>query len=381
MLPCVWAAAACYDETRYLDRNKVSIYQGLRLKRWQIQPVKTFRPKGLKGTCLSPFLTIEVGYTGEVGLCGCSNWLPTKVGNLFDDSIQNILASARSQAIRASIVDGSYIYCDELACGPISNGLLDSPGLISPDLQPLLDDPSKFIMPREIFMAGDRTCNLSCPSCRTGVLKNSAETVNDNIKIGEILRKNLFSIPTTDPIRLHVSISGEIFASPMLMSFVQNIRSRDFPNLQLELQTNGLLAERNWHRLGDMKTHVQVVTVTTDAARPGTYEKLRRGGTWDECQQALHWLSKKCRNDNIKLHLRMVVQRDNFFEMLEFYEQAQNFGADRIEYARLTNWNTYSPREFQKHDVFAQDHPEYTTAMDMLNQVKSLPKTFFFGGL
>lgn len=330
---------------------------------------------------MSPFLTIEVGYTGEVGLCGCSTWLPTKVGNLFDDSIQNILANARSQAIRASIADGSYIYCDELACGPISNGMLDSPGPILPEIQPLLDDPSKFIMPREIFMAGDRTCNLSCPSCRTGVLKNSEETINDNIRIGEILRQNLFSIPTQDPIRLHVSISGEIFASSLLMSFVQGIRSHDFPNIKLEIQTNGLLAQRNWHRLGDMQNHVQVVTMTIDAARPHTYEKLRRGGTWEDCQQSLHWLSKKCHDDNINLHLRMVVQKDNFSEMMEFYEQAHNFGADRIEYARLVDWNTYSPREFQKRDVFDSSHPDYEQAKAMLTQVKSLPKTFFFGGL
>ena len=63
--------------------------------------------------CLSPFIQIEVTVEGHVRLCGCSGWMPTVIGNLFEQSLEDMLASELATDIRRSIITGSYKYCNE----------------------------------------------------------------------------------------------------------------------------------------------------------------------------------------------------------------------------------------------------------------------------
>lgn len=345
--------------------------------------VKLFPKKNFQGKiCLSPYVSIEVNLKGDVRLCGCLSWMPTTVGNLFENTIDEILSSPLSQSIRASIASGTYEYCNEKDCGVMYRpGGLNSADLLPPAVAEMVQDSSKYLMPNEISLAIDATCNLSCPSCRTSVIKNNTKTIEQLVELGNKLRANLFTIPTDQSIRLHTSTSGELFASPLLLSFVNSIPIDDFPNLNLCIQTNGLMAQRNWHKLGPIQSRVGKITVTSDAARAATYEKLRRGGTWPNIQKSLKWISDKKKENGMQLHMRMVVQHSNYQEMSEFYEQAIALGADEIEYARLFDWATYSADEFQHHDVFNPAHPEYPQAQAALNQVKHLPKVFFYGGL
>ena len=343
---------------------------------------KQFPPKQFAGKiCLSPFVSVEVTYTGQVRLCGCAAWMPATVGNLFDNSIGELLSSALAQDIRRSIGDGSYRYCDADTCGIIrSNGLNDIDN-IPQSVQWQLEDSQRWVMPHEIFFAGDVTCNLSCPSCRTEVQLTTEDERERQEELGQRLKQNLFSSPTDQTIRLHLSTSGELFASPMLLRFVNGIRSEDFPNLKICIQTNGLLMPHRWHRLGAMTDHVEKITITVDAARGDTYEKLRRGGSWRDMQHTLAWTQAQCAKQGIKLHLRMIAQLDNYKEIVEFYDMAHDFGADCVEYARIHNWGTFSIEQFFALDVFDNLHPQYTEAQEQLNQVRNQPDVLLFGGL
>ena len=343
---------------------------------------RRFSKKNLAGRyCLSPYVAIEVGITGDVRLCNCAAWMPATVGNLFKQSLPDILSNAASQNIRDSISQGTYEFCNEHTCGVLEQQQLVDRSMLEQTLIDLIDDPSKYIMPREIWIAGDRTCNLSCPSCRRSVIKNSEEEINQLIELGEILQKNLFPQSTDQKINLHCSTSGEVFASPLLMSLLGSIPVDDFPNLTLALQTNGLLAEKNWHRLGGLRDRISSITVTTDAARGDTYEILRRGGAWSDMQRSLSWIQEKKHSNGMLLSLRMVVQKQNYQEIPEFYAMADQFGADVIEFSRILDWGTFRADEFRTIDVFDPNHAEFGQAQDLLNQVKSLPKTFLCGGL
>ena len=83
----------------------------------------------------------------------------------------------------------------------------------------------------------------------------------------------------------------------------------------------------------------------------------------------------------MRLHLRMVVQRDNFDEIELFYKQAKSIGADVVEYSRLTDWGTYTPQEFAIHDVFDQSHPQFNHAQQYLNTIKNHADVFLCGGI
>ena len=81
-----------------------------------IFPIKQFQGQ----YCLSPFVMIEVTLNGDVRMCGCGDWMPITIGNLTQNTLKEILSSYLAQKIRQSIIDGSYVYCNEKLCGVIS---------------------------------------------------------------------------------------------------------------------------------------------------------------------------------------------------------------------------------------------------------------------
>lgn len=341
-----------------------------------------FNKKNLKGQiCLTPFNTIEVTTNGDVRLCGCAGWMPAVAGNLLKNSLKEILQNSISVSIRESIIQGTYDYCDETKCGVLNQGLLNTYDNIPPHINELLDNSANFLMPTHIYFAGDSVCNLSCPSCRTKVFKNNLAQQQEHQNIARVLSKNLFSIPSMEKIHFVISTSGEVFASNILLEFVKNLPMDNFPNLNIDLQTNGTLMKKRWHLLGPASQRIKKVTLSIDSASKEIYEKLRRGGKWEILQENLDWLSRKKTEYHLKISMRMVVQYYNYAEMLDFYNMAKSYKADTIEFSRITNWGTFSDSEFTKLDVFNNLHADYNNAMDMLQKLKQKQDVFFQNGL
>ena len=162
----------------------------------KIIPVNIFPPQTLKGKyCLSPFVQININEHGGVGICGCASWQPTTIGNIFENSLQDLLSGTVARQIRESIIDGTYIYCHPDRCGILrSNGLNDYETLPA-EVKWAAEDSSRFLIPRHIVLSLDSTCNLWCPSCRQQVHKNSYETKEKQKILSSIVSKNLFGTP------------------------------------------------------------------------------------------------------------------------------------------------------------------------------------------
>lgn len=347
-----------------------------------VQIKQTFKDKNLKGKyCLSPLVSILVDPSGNVFLCGCNAWMPTSVGNLFVQSLDQILSSELAIKIRQSIIDGSYRYCDESRCGILRQNLLNTIDNVPESVLPLLSDSSTFIYPYEILFAGDLTCNLSCPSCRTAVIKTTDEFKSQQEQMSTILQKNLFSVPTENKIGLTLSTSGELFASPFLLKFLSGISITQFPNLHLSIQTNGLLCPSRWDNIVHLEKKIRTITVTVDSCKKHVYEKLRRGGQWEDIVSALSFIKGKKESLGFSLHVRMVAQLDNHPEIYDFYNFSKSFSADRVEYVRILDYKTYSPDEFKRVDVFNPAHPLYQSAQHELNRLEGFDDVFLAGDL
>jgi wyosine [tRNA(Phe)-imidazoG37] synthetase (radical SAM superfamily) len=329
--------------------------------------------------CLSPFIQIEVTVEGHVRLCGCSGWMPTVIGNLFEQSLEDMLSSELATDIRRSIITGSYKYCNEQSCGLIVNGSLNTQDTLPPNVKALMQDPAKFDMPYEISLAGDIVCNLSCPSCRNRVIAADETQRAQQQHLANQLKQNLFGRPSTAPICLNLSNSGEVFASHMLLEFLQSIPVDDFTNLTVKLQTNGLLLPTHWHKLGKLQKRVVSISVSIDAASAETYEVLRRGGTWPKLLTALDTIRNIKQQQPLEFNTRMVVQQRNYQEVLDFYNLSQQYDVDRVEYIRIGNWY-WDQLTFQQADVMNPSHAEYELAKTHMQQVIGLPHTWFSGG-
>jgi wyosine [tRNA(Phe)-imidazoG37] synthetase (radical SAM superfamily) len=350
------------------------------LKLYQKFPNKNYHDK----ICLEPFETIQIDLGGNIFLCGCPGWMPTPVGNIFKNRLDEIIKSKMSRDIQTSVIDGSFSYCNEKVCGVIKNGqLIPKKNLGDQDHNKIKENLKKnnFVYPKRIFFSGDLTCNLSCPSCRTKIIKLSDSQMIARKKLILLLKDNLFFSPTDAEIYLYLSITGELFASELLLDMVSNIKVSDFPNLKLEIQTNGLLCKKRWHRLGELSNKVDLVLISIDAATKDTYEKLRRGGDWQTLMENLSWLKERKNKDNFRFITRMVVQDSNYAEMSSFYEFSKSYSADTVHYNRIDNWGTYTEEEFNSVDVFSINHPSRQLALKELEKIKKLKDIFIIGDM
>jgi len=345
-----------------------------------LQPLRSFGNKSLRGKiCLSPFNTVHINIAGDVHICPCPGWQPQQVGNIFRQTLDEILSSPTAVAIRSSIIDGSYQYCNEKQCALILNGHLNDHSNVPPNIAQQLDDPTRYQHPTTIAFNIDRVCNLSCPSCRTSVIKNTEEQIAKQQQIIDTVVANLVPRQSDCDLEFITSGAGEVFASNMVMSVLQQLSLDKLPKLRLNLHTNGLLAPSKWHQIQHIESAVFLVTVSIDAATSDTYEQVRRGGYWPDLIAAMKFLQNKKQKLGFELRARMIVQQRNYAEAEEFYHLCQEFGVDRVEYSRLVNWNTWGMQEFVQNDVFSPAHPERSSALQVMKTIKTLPNTWFEG--
>ena len=141
---------------------------------------------------------------------------------------------------------------------------------------------------------------------------------------------------------------------------LKRLNRREFPNLLLEIQTNGqLLDRRAWSDL-ELEGLVESVWVSIDAARPATYEHLRRGGSFDRLMRNLAFVAGLRRERRIRsFQLDAVVQAANLDELPEIVDLGLRLGADRVSFQRIRNWGTFTAADFADHDVSPSRHPRF----------------------
>ncbi|HZD54524.1 MAG TPA: SPASM domain-containing protein [Woeseiaceae bacterium] len=315
--------------------------------------------------CPQPFESFELRPDGDVHTC-CPAWLPVPIGNFHRQTSEEIWNSAPAQAIRRSILDGSYRYCSRLHCPAIVNRRL-------PRRADLKDPYHRDIVakgrvrlerrPVRVLMSQDRSCNLSCPSCRTHLIlarKSEQDRLNE-------LFEEVFLPLLRDARQVKITGSGDPFASGHYRHVLKRLSQRKFPQLRVQLQTNGLLLDqRAWEELG-LDGLVESVWVSIDAARPETYAVVRRGGSFDRLLENFAFLGALRRQGRIRrLRLDFVVQALNFREMPEVVEIARAFGFDAIYFQMIRNWGTFTLAEFDGHLIGSPDHPSYGEFLEVL---------------
>ena len=70
--------------------------------------------------CTRPFEFFETYDDGSIGFC-CPSWYNNyEIGNINDNSIEEVWNGEAAQELRRSILDGSFRYCDEKVCPHLS---------------------------------------------------------------------------------------------------------------------------------------------------------------------------------------------------------------------------------------------------------------------
>ena len=127
--------------------------------------------------CAAPFTKFETLVDGKAAPC-CSIWTDKRLGHLERQTADEIWNSRDAQEMRASILDGSFRYCNKQRCTLITDDTLPLRDEVEdPTLRRIIDEEMTELdtSPSWLFLAHDITCNLACPSCRDGMIVSNEE--------------------------------------------------------------------------------------------------------------------------------------------------------------------------------------------------------------
>jgi molybdenum cofactor biosynthesis enzyme MoaA len=324
--------------------------------------IDTKKNLGLATFCPRPYDTVLIDKQGSCYLCECTSWLPQSAGNLHTQSLADIVNSSMAGELQGSIADGSYRYCNNKQC----SYLLDTREETKQWKTVL---PLKQI--KNIRLAIDDSCNLSCPSCRTHQIFERDKT--------QLKKKYALADRIVDYIKvqshiinIHVGSDGDPFASLVYRYFVKEIK--DLPNVRFSIQTNGLLIKKMYLRHKQLFEKLDVLNISIDGATKDTYELLRRGGSYEKIIENLETVEELKQKHGFKLILHFVVQAENYREMPAIVDLAEKYGAHNIWLNKITNWNTFT--DFKSKNVTDCDHPEYQSYLKVVQQLKERSKTY-----
>jgi sulfatase maturation enzyme AslB (radical SAM superfamily) len=327
----------------------------------------------LKGRfCPNPFQQLDLEEDGSAYAC-CSSWLPTPMGNLNHANLDEIWNGHTMQKIRESIFDGSFRYCRHDRCPRIQNNSL--PGIREAESEPGIGPAVKTrklvldTRPSLLNLCNDRSCSLTCPSCRTErILHHEGPEYLARLELQKRLLAPYLDGPADKAFTLSITGSGDPFASKVFRQLLFGLDGRKYPNMSITLQTNGvLLTPKTWRRMRAIHGNIEALILSIDAATESTYGITRRGGHWNTLMENCTRL-KEFRADGQLKYLRFdfVVQLANYAEMPAFVDLSRAMGADAAYFSRLQDWGTWPRREYLQQCVWEKDHPQYRDFMRVL---------------
>jgi MoaA/NifB/PqqE/SkfB family radical SAM enzyme len=323
--------------------------------------------------CSKPFTWFEVSRgkrEGEVYLC-CPAWLPKTAGNLLDQDVSEIWNGPVAIDLRRSILDQSFKYCKADLCpylqsrsGPVQKAA----DVTDPRMRRVIDEALTVLPwgPRDVNCSHDRSCNLSCPSCRLHVIM---ETENrDRILT---IQNKLNDQALQDAELLYITGSGDPFGSPYFRKWLQTMKRSDMPSMKkIHLHTNGLLwTRRVWDTIpAEIRELIRFADISIDAATPATYAINRRGGEFARLLENLSFISGelRARGPLEWLGINMVVQENNFSEMRQFVQMGRDLRVDTVYFHKIVNWGTFSNDEYRRRAIHIDTHPRHGELIDVL---------------
>ena len=285
-------------------------------------------------------------------------------------SVAQVWNGKAARDFRRSILDGSFKYCKAEVCPYLQR--IDGPVQRVEDVkdEQLLEVIQTNLTrlpfgPRDVICCFDQSCNLSCPTCRTHVIMETAHG-------GAItkIQKRLEDEALKEARLLYITGSGDPFGSPYFRRWLQTMKRSAMPNLEcIHLHTNGLLwTNRIWGSIPqEIRALIRAATISVDAASADTYAVNRRGGEFSTLLDRLGFIADLRAKGLLEyLEIHMTVQANNFREMPEFVALGRRHSCDRVTFHQMMDWGTFSPDEYAARAVQFPEHPEHGAFLDML---------------
>ncbi len=330
--------------------------------------------------CPKPFIQLDV-LENSTYLC-CASYLSVSSGDMKENDWYDVWNSKSSQKVRESIFDGSYRYCAKFSCPAIQSQSLKTFGeqaRLSKRWSDIINHKKTELEvgPGVVNLSYDRTCNLSCPSCRTHPIVASTATVEQFDLMQE---RNIYPLLRSAN-KVLITGAGDPFASKTYRKLLKWISNANCPDLKVCIMSNGMLfTEKEWRKYPNLKGKVQMVKISIDGASKQTHENLRRGSLWERMLENMIFIGDlRVRKEIDNFELVFTVQQENFREMGEAIDLAKRVGANSVYFGRLTNWGTFSDEEYKEKAVFMVEHRDHETFLECMKDPR-LKESYVISG-
>ncbi len=290
--------------------------------------------------------------SGEVRMCG---WTGSEgvIGNLLDNTIEELWHGERAERFRNSMLDGSYRYCNKKECPNCANGIVEK-------LYVEYEVPE---YPKLCSLSYEEQCNYVCRFCRK---EKYIPCKEDQVRIKKIEKEILKFLDKLDTVSTNGV--GEIFCSNSTIELLKKINTSR--NINVVIESNGsLFNEANWEKISNLGKYNLDVYITVHSFKEDTYQFL--SGTKLPVSNIINNLRfiSSLRKQNIVNYFEIatVVCERNFREMPEYIEYClQEFQPDKI---RLRFFKPYGVRPLAIewfYDIRNTKHPyheEYVKVM------------------
>lgn len=345
--------------------------------------------------CSKLFNFIEITQDGSCWLC-CPSWLPYKIGNILTQDFETeIWNGPQAKLLRNQVFTGDWKYCDSILCPFIASNSLPDLKSIDNDVQ--IDEVTRediklqrleAALPTVINFSEDESCNLQCPSCRIKKIMyaEDSEDYKRRATINQKIIDTFLSKPSTRPLEIIVTGSGDPFASKIYRTMLQNIDGSILPNLKVRLLTNGVMfTEKMWNSIEKIHKNLGNIRISFDAGTKLTYENITRiGGNWNQLIENVIFLNRKSKvHTNMKLDFDFVVQSANFKEMPDFVktitEACDNYNS--IYFSMVADWGTWDKNDFEYKTIWKQTHPQFDEFLEILRHPLLKTERVYLGNL
>ena len=327
--------------------------------------------QGSDWLCRKPWFYAEIRHTGDVNVC-CPNWNSVSVGRVTEATLTEIWSGARVAAVRRSILDHSYAYCNSQTCSLIRSRLLQ-PRTAALAARFSRHQPR---LPQHTHLVLDPSCNLACPSCRVDWQRAlPSEQLESRLAVARLALDQLSQRPAEEAWTLSMDGSGEVWHSSLYRQLFDThplfTHLDQWPGLQLQFTTNGtVMTDKTQTRYAALLARTSLLKVSIDAGTEHSYAVTRRGGDW-----ALLWENLRLFHDRVlkvQPHTRwrwnLILQAANYESVPQLIQLALAFQHQpEIALTPVLHWRRWSDEQYWQQAVHVPTHPQHAHYVEVMN--------------
>ena len=298
--------------------------------------------------CKNPWNCLELNNDGKCFFCNpCfSNF--NLIGNIFEDSIEEIWNGERAQKFRRDVMERKYTYCNYENCNGNKTENLEYNSTIAP-------------LPEYINIGYDYTCAQRCIICRD---EHQALPPEICKKWEDALETHI--LPITKNVKyMFINCRGEFFDSAHTQKMYAAIIANN-PNIKVDFISNGIkCTEQNLkkHNLLDklFRVHISLHCATRE-----TYKKIFRVDKFNDVMKNIEFISSLKKSGKLEdFEIMFVITAKNYKDMPKFVELAQKLDARAAFSACIGGYAEYIMNR-ENYAVFYQNHHNYNDFVKML---------------